>query len=167
MRLDTFAFCSTGVCLFVSYVCLLNLQVDSPERITTSRWPPAPSFRSIFQDACMFSVHQFTRGSCPVFVCAVQYGHVKIVEMLIKTKADVNTRFSSNKTALHQACYSGNQEICELLLKAGRTHHTHTQTHTHTHTASRSHAHVYKCTHEYVYIHIDISTCMCKCVYRV
>mmetsp|Transcript_10700 Transcript_10700/g.16935 ORF Transcript_10700/g.16935 Transcript_10700/m.16935 type:complete len:177 (+) Transcript_10700:27-557(+) len=50
---------------------------------------------------------------------AVQYGHVKIVEMLIKTKADVNTRFSSNKTALHQACYSGNQEICELLLKAG------------------------------------------------
>ena len=50
---------------------------------------------------------------------AVQYGHTSVIRLLLKNGAEVNTRFSSNKTALHQACYDGNWEICELLLEAG------------------------------------------------
>ena len=49
----------------------------------------------------------------------MQYGHTHIVQLFLKSGAEVNTRFSSSKTCLHQACYDGNQEITELLVEAG------------------------------------------------
>jgi len=50
---------------------------------------------------------------------AVQYGHTAVVKLLIQNGAEVNTKFANNKTALHHACYSGNDEMCQLLLEAG------------------------------------------------
>ena len=50
---------------------------------------------------------------------AVQYGHIAVVNLLIQNGAEVNTKFASNKTSLHHACYNGNMEMCKLLLDAG------------------------------------------------
>ncbi len=50
---------------------------------------------------------------------AVQYGHIAVVNLLIQNGAEVNTKFASNKTSLHHACFSGNMEMCKLLLDAG------------------------------------------------
>jgi ankyrin repeat protein len=50
---------------------------------------------------------------------AATIGHLYIVGMLLKSKADPNIRDYSKGTALHQAVIKGNEDVCKLLLANG------------------------------------------------
>jgi hypothetical protein len=50
---------------------------------------------------------------------AVQYGHVTVINQLIRAGAAVDTQFGEkDKTMLHCAAYQGREDVCKLLLEA-------------------------------------------------
>lgn len=60
-----------------------------------------------------------TYGGRTALLWAVQNGHIKIVEYLLKNKADPNFKTSDGFTALDIACGEGRLKIAKLLIKHG------------------------------------------------
>ena len=54
-----------------------------------------------------------------VLTAAVDFGHVEIAEWLIRHGADVNARhtFGSQETALHSACWNGDLQMVQCLVR--------------------------------------------------
>jgi len=50
---------------------------------------------------------------------AAEYGHDKMIVLLIKYGADVNARDSKGNTPLHLAAYEGSEATCRCLLDGG------------------------------------------------
>ena len=71
---------------------------------------------SILEIDCRPAKHNW--GSTPLHH-AVDGGHTELVELLIKSGADVNARDLQRETPLHIAAQNGNREIAELLIKSG------------------------------------------------
>ncbi|XP_037094837.1 ankyrin repeat and KH domain-containing protein 1-like [Pollicipes pollicipes] len=59
------------------------------------------------------------KGDCTPLMEAATAGHVEVVRLLIKHKADVNAQSSSGNTPLMYACSGGHVEVVRALLQAG------------------------------------------------
>lgn len=71
---------------------------------------------SILEIDCRPAKHNW--GNTPLHH-AVDVDHTELVELLIKSGADVNARDLQRETPLHIAAQNGNREIAELLIKSG------------------------------------------------
>ena len=62
-------------------------------------------------------------GRTPLHL-ACEYGHVKVVEIIIQKSADfnidLNAKDQRGKTAFHLACWNGHSKIAEMLIQKSK-----------------------------------------------
>ncbi|XP_051168998.1 ankyrin-3-like [Leptopilina boulardi] len=76
-------------------------------------------FKILLNAGCSLNIN--CKGKKPIHVAAI-FGHVKIIELLVKNGADINSKKRFDETPLHLAAASGRVAAVKFLLNAGAKH---------------------------------------------